>query len=102
MPLTVGGGVREVDDFALLLERGADKVCINALAFEKPELVSEAAARFGAQCVVVSIDFRTDAVGRAFVHTCHAGVPEARGCRGIGGAGRRSGRGRNPADGRGS
>ncbi len=76
MPLTVGGGVREIGDFALLLERGADKVCINELAFRRPELVSEAAARYGAQCVVVSIDFRTDAAGRAIAHTRHAGVPE--------------------------
>ncbi len=76
MPLTVGGGVRKVDDFARLLERGADKVCVNELAFRRPELVSEAAARFGAQCVVVSIDFRTDRAGRALVHTCHASDPE--------------------------
>ena len=76
MPLTVGGGVREVDDFALLLERGADKVCVNTVAVRNPKIVSEAAARFGAQCVVVSIDFRTDATGRAIVHTGHAGTPE--------------------------
>jgi len=67
MPLAVGGGVREVDDFARLLERGADKVCINTLALTRPELITEAASRFGAQCVVVSIDFRTDAQGRARV-----------------------------------
>ena len=76
MPLTVGGGVREVGDFALLLERGADKVCVNTVAVCNPRIIREAAARFGAQCVVVSIDFRTDASGRAVVHTCHAGVPE--------------------------
>jgi imidazole glycerol-phosphate synthase subunit HisF len=57
MPLAVGGGVRTVRDFAELLERGADKVCINAAAIETPELITEAANRFGAQCVVVSIDF---------------------------------------------
>ncbi len=72
MPLAVGGGVREVDDFARLLERGADKVCINTAALTNPELISEAAARFGAQCVVVSVDFRTDAAGRAVVHRRHA------------------------------
>ena len=68
MPLAVGGGVRSVEDFARLLERGADKVSINTLALDRPDLITEAAARFGAQCVVVSIDFRTDAAGRAVVH----------------------------------
>jgi imidazole glycerol-phosphate synthase subunit HisF len=75
MPLAVGGGVREVDDFARLLERGADKVCINTVALSRPEIISEAAARFGAQCVVVSIDFRTDAAGRPRVYTNHAQDP---------------------------
>lgn len=59
MPLAVGGGVRSVADFAALLERGADKVCINTAAIDTPHLITEVAARFGAQCVVVSIDFRT-------------------------------------------
>lgn len=68
MPLAVGGGVRKLEDFARLLERGADKVCINTAAVLQPELISEAASRFGAQCVVVSIDFRTDAGGPAMVH----------------------------------
>jgi cyclase len=72
MPLAVGGGVRAVEDFAQLLERGADKVCINSLALSQPELISEAANRFGAQCVVVSIDFRTDALGRTRVYANHA------------------------------
>lgn len=72
MPLAVGGGVRDVEDFAVLLERGADKVCINTVALERPELITEAASRFGAQCVVVSIDFRTDATGRALVYVDHA------------------------------
>lgn len=61
MPLAVGGGVRTVADFSALLERGADKVCINTAALDSPELISVAAARFGSQCVVVSIDFRTGA-----------------------------------------
>lgn len=72
MPLAVGGGVREVQDFGQLLERGADKVCINTAALLRPELISAAADRFGAQCVVVSIDFRTDASGRAVVYANHA------------------------------
>jgi cyclase len=62
MPLAVGGGVTSLEDFALLLERGADKVCINTAAVATPHLISRAAERFGAQCVVVSIDFRHDAV----------------------------------------
>ena len=75
MPLAVGGGVRSVDDFALLLQRGADKVCINTAALDTPQLISEAAERFGAQCVVVSIDFRVDTVGHAIVHRAHAQQP---------------------------
>lgn len=67
MPLCVGGGVRTVSDFGLLLERGADKVSINKAALEQPELISSAASRFGAQCVVVSIDFRTLASGQTMV-----------------------------------
>lgn len=59
MPLAVGGGVRSVDDFGLLLERGADKVCINTSALDDPGLITAAATRYGAQCVVVSIDVRT-------------------------------------------
>jgi cyclase len=58
MPIAVGGGVTSVADFAILLESGADKVTINTAAVETPELISEAALRFGAQCVVVSIDVR--------------------------------------------
>lgn len=68
MPLAVGGGVRSVDDFARLLQHGADKVCVNTAAVKDLDLVSAAAARFGAQCVVVSVDFRTDAAGRPKVH----------------------------------
>jgi cyclase len=72
MPLAVGGGVRAVEDFTRLLERGADKVCINTAALLRPEFISEAATRFGTQCVVVSIDFRTDAHGRAVVQRPYA------------------------------
>jgi cyclase len=56
MPLTVGGGIRSVDDVGRLLAVGADKVAVNTAAVENPALVSEIAARFGSQCVVVSID----------------------------------------------
>ena len=75
MPLAVGGGVRSSDDFALLLARGADKVTINGEAVARPELIGEAASRFGAQCVVVSIDYRVDASGRAEVFVDHAARP---------------------------
>ncbi len=72
MPLCVGGGVRQLDDLAALLECGADKVSLNSAALDRPELVTEAAHRYGAQCVVASIDFRTTADGRAVVVRDHA------------------------------
>ena len=56
IPLTVGGGVRSVDDVRRLLNAGADKVSINTAAVENPRLVAEACARFGSQCIVVAID----------------------------------------------
>lgn len=58
MPLTVGGGVREVADIRNLLNAGADKVSINTAAVDRPEFVREAAQRFGSQCIVVAIDAR--------------------------------------------
>ncbi len=63
MPLTVGGGVSEVEDFRKLLLAGADKVSINSSAVKRPELLSEAASRFGSQCVVLAIDARRHADG---------------------------------------
>lgn len=56
MPLTVGGGVSSLDDFRALLLAGADKVAVNTAAVKNPELISAAAERFGAQCVVVAVD----------------------------------------------
>lgn len=58
MPLTVGGGVRTLEDIRRLLTHGADKVSVNSAAVESPKLISKAAERFGAQCVVLSIDYR--------------------------------------------
>lgn len=58
MPLTVGGGIRTVDDMRDLLLAGADKVSVNSAAVRRPELLSEGAARFGAQCIVLAIDAR--------------------------------------------
>jgi len=58
MPLTVGGGIREVDDMRELLLAGADKISVNSAAVQDPRLLSEGAARFGAQCIVLAIDAR--------------------------------------------
>ena len=58
MPLTVGGGIQEVEDMRNLLLAGADKVSVNSAAVKRPELLSEGAARFGAQCIVLAIDAR--------------------------------------------
>ena len=58
VPVTVGGGIRRVEQIAQLLRAGADKVCINTAAYEVPGLVEQAAHRFGAQCVVASVDAR--------------------------------------------
>jgi cyclase len=72
MPLTVGGGIRTVEDFRTMLLAGADKVSVNTSAIKTPLLVSEAAAAFGSQCVVVAIDAKRDAPGRWRVYT-HGG-----------------------------
>lgn len=56
IPFTVGGGIRSVDDFKALLREGADKISINSSAINRPELIREAADKFGSQCVVVAID----------------------------------------------
>ena len=58
IPFTVGGGIRTVEDFKVLLREGADKISINSSALNRPELISEAADKFGSQCVVVAIDAR--------------------------------------------
>jgi cyclase len=72
IPLTVGGGVRTADDVDRLLRSGADKVSLNSAAVERPEVLSECASRFGAQCVVLSIDARRDSAG-GFEVTTHGG-----------------------------
>lgn len=65
IPFTVGGGIRTVDDFKMILREGADKVAVNSAAIINPALISEAADKFGSQCVVVAIDAkrRTDGTG---------------------------------------
>ncbi|MCM5571818.1 imidazole glycerol phosphate synthase subunit HisF [Burkholderiaceae bacterium FT117] len=72
IPLTVGGGVREVSDVRRLLNAGADKISINTAAILRPELVAEASARYGAQCIVVAIDAKAAGAGRWEVFT-HGG-----------------------------
>ena len=72
MPLTVGGGVRSVEDIRTLLLAGADKISINTAALARPELVREAAQKFGSQCIVVAIDAKAAAPGRWEVFT-HGG-----------------------------
>ena len=63
IPFTVGGGIRTVDDFKALLREGADKISINSSAINNPRLISDAADKFGSQCVVVAIDARRRADG---------------------------------------
>ena len=78
IPLTVGGGVRSVDDVDQLLRAGADKVSINTSAIARPELLRELAARFGSQCIVLSVDARR-AQGQpsSFEVTTHGGSKSA-------------------------
>ena len=59
VPLTVGGGIRMLEDFQRLLRAGADKISVNSAAVARPELISEAAERFGSQCVVLAVDARS-------------------------------------------
>ena len=73
IPLTVGGGVRQVDDARKLLRAGADKVSVNTSAVQRPELISELAKEFGSQCVVVAIDARRTQQGLGFEVYTHGG-----------------------------
>lgn len=63
IPLTVGGGIRSADDFRELLFAGADKIAVNSAAIRNPSLITEAAAKFGAQCVVLAVDAKRNAAG---------------------------------------
>jgi cyclase len=72
MPLTVGGGVRAIEDIRKLLLAGADKVSINTAAVHRPEFVGEAAEKFGAQCIVVAIDAKATGPGKWEIFT-HGG-----------------------------
>lgn len=72
MPLTVGGGVRDLDDIRNLLLAGADKVSINTAAVKRPEFVREAAEKFGSQCITVAVDAKWAGPDRAEIYT-HGG-----------------------------
>ncbi len=72
IPFTVGGGLRSAEDMRLMLESGADKITINTAAVQRPELISEGSKRFGAQCIVVAIDAKTEPDGSMRVYT-HGG-----------------------------
>ncbi|MCP5464803.1 MAG: imidazole glycerol phosphate synthase subunit HisF [Deltaproteobacteria bacterium] len=71
VPLTVGGGLRHIDQVTKLLRSGADKVCLNSVCYESPQFVEESAKRFGSQCVVVSIDAKKTEQG--YVCYSHSG-----------------------------
>lgn len=68
IPFTVGGGIRTVDDFRMILKEGADKISVNSAAVKRPELISEAADRFGSQCVVLAIDAKRKEDGKWTVY----------------------------------
>ncbi len=72
IPFTVGGGIRELQDFSNLLKCGADKVSINSAAIKNPDLISQASNKFGAQCVVVAIDAKKNSSGNFEIFT-HGG-----------------------------
>ena len=76
IPLTVGGGVRQVDDVRRLLNAGADKVSMNTAAVNNPQLVADASARVGSQCIVVAVDAKQTSPGRWEVFT-HGGRKNA-------------------------
>ena len=77
IPLTVGGGIRTVDDVNRLLRAGADKVSINTAAFARPELIAEIADRFGSQVLVLSVDARRARTDSGFEVTTHGGRESA-------------------------
>lgn len=66
IPLTVGGGIRKLEDIRILLNAGADKVSLNTVAVESPSLISQGAERFGSQCIVVAIDAKARAKGQGW------------------------------------
>ena len=73
IPFTVGGGIRTVDDFRAVLREGADEVSVNSAAIDRPELIHEAAKKFGSQCVVVAIDAKKRVNGEGWTIYKHGG-----------------------------
>ncbi len=73
MPLTVGGGLRSVEDIEKMLKAGADKVSLNTSAIKTPQLIADASRRFGAQCIVVAIDARREPDGKSWRVFTHGG-----------------------------
>ena len=73
IPFTVGGGIRTVDDFRAILREGADKIAVNSAAIDNPQLISDAADKFGSQCVVVAIDAKRRADGKGWTIYKHGG-----------------------------
>ena len=73
MPLTVGGGLRTVNDIETMLRAGADKVSLNTAAIKNPQLIADASNRFGAQCIVVAIDAKREPDGRSWRVYTHGG-----------------------------
>ena len=73
IPFTVGGGIRSIEDFKILLREGADKVSVNSSAIDRPEIISEAADKFGSQCVVVAIDAKRNPERGSFSIYKHGG-----------------------------
>lgn len=73
MPLTVGGGIRTLEDMSKILQAGADKISLNSAALANPDLIRQGAQKFGNQCIVVAIDVKTDPeTGRRYAYT-HGG-----------------------------
>jgi cyclase len=73
IPFTVGGGIKNLDDFSNLLQNGADKVSVNSAAINNPQLIAKAANKFGSQCVVVAIDAKKNSQGNYEIFT-HGGT----------------------------
>ena len=73
IPFTVGGGIRTVEDFRVILREGADKIAINSAAIDNPKLISDAAEKFGSQCVVVAIDAKRRTDGEGWTIYKHGG-----------------------------
>ena len=84
IPFTVGGGIRTIEDFKMILREGADKVAVNTAAILNPSLISEAADKFGSQSVVVAIDAKRREDGSGWSIYKNGGRGHGHGCCGMG------------------